>query len=126
MAAPKQNYTPKMVEEMIAMYEELGNEGLEQIAETVGRGVRSVRSKLVREGVYVASEKPVAAKRDEGPTKKELLNHLESIAPFGVDGLMGATKAAISEIIAFVESVQTPVDESVAESAGIEESVDAA
>jgi hypothetical protein len=124
--AAKQNYTDAMVEKMVAMYEELGNEGLEQIAETIGRGVRSVRSKLVREGVYVADVKPkAAAKRDEGPTKKELLNRLEEIAPFGVDGLMGATKAAISDIIAFVESVQEPVDESVADAAGIEESVDA-
>lgn len=126
MAATKQNYTPEMVDQMVAMYEELGNDGLETIAETLGRGVRSVRSKLVREGVYVAAEKPKASKRDDGPTKKELLNRLEEIAPFGVDGLMGATKAAITEIIAFVESVQEPVDEQVAESAELEESVDAA
>lgn len=124
MAATKQNYTQEMVEQAVAMYNELGNDGLEQIAETLGRGIRSVRSKLVREGVYVAPEKPQASKREEGPTKKELLNRLEEVAPFSVDGLMGATKAAISEIIAFVESVQSPVDESLAEAVDIEEVAD--
>ena len=96
----KVNYTEAMVETMLNMYAELGNDGLETIAETIGKPVRSVRSKLVREGVYVATaEKPKAAKA-EGPTKKELLNQLESLVSFPVDGLMGATKEAIAHVIA--------------------------
>ena len=51
------NYTAEMVSSMIEMYSELGNDGLDQIADTLGKSVRSVRSKLVREGVYVASPK---------------------------------------------------------------------
>lgn len=109
--AAKVNYTPEMVQQAIDMYQELGNEGLEQIAETLGRNVRSVRSKLVREGVYVADEKPAAAKRDEGPTKKELLLELESLVDFKVDGLAGATKDAISDVIATIRSLQ-PQEES--------------
>ena len=68
----KANYTEEMVNQAVTMYEDLGNDGLDKIAEAIGKNVRSVRSKLVREGVYVASPKTSAAKR-EGPTKKELL-----------------------------------------------------
>ena len=71
---------------------------LDAIADEIGKSVRSVRSKLVREGVYVAQPKSATAKRDE-PTKKELLNQLESVAPFEVTGFMGATKSAISDLI---------------------------
>jgi hypothetical protein len=48
----------------------------------------------------VAPEKGTAKAKKEGPTKKELLNDLEKVAPFPVDGLVGATKEAISHLIA--------------------------
>jgi len=51
MAEAKQNYTEEMVAQAVELYEQLGNEGMEEIAEAIGRSVRSVRSKLVREGV---------------------------------------------------------------------------
>ena len=107
----KVNYTEAMVETMLQMYAELGNEGLDTIAETIGKPVRSVRSKLVREGVYVAApEKPKAKK--EGPTKKELLNQLESLVAFDVSGLMGATKEAIAHVIALAEQQgESPAEE---------------
>jgi hypothetical protein len=101
------NYTDAMVAQMLDMYEQLGNEGMDTIAETIGRPVRSVRSKLVREGVYVAAPVKAKAKRDEGPTKKELLNTLEALVPFEVEGLMGATKAAIADLIAFAQTQET-------------------
>jgi hypothetical protein len=103
-ATKTENYSAEMVQRMLARYEELGNEGLDTIAEELGKPVRSVRSKLVREGVYVAAQKPAKAKREEGPSKKELLLELEGIAPFEVEGLMGATKAAIADVIAFVRA----------------------
>ena len=110
------NYTAEMVAQMIDLYEQLGNEGMDKIAETLGKPVRSVRSKLVREGVYIATPaKPKAAKA-EGPTKKELLIELESLVPFSVDGLMGATKEAISHLIAFAnEQAQADAQEAEAE-----------
>jgi hypothetical protein len=98
------NYTDEMVLKMLDMYEQLGNDGLETIAETLGRPVRSVRSKLVREGVYVATPKAPKAPKAEGPSKKELLNILEGMVPFSVDGLTGATKEALSHLIAFAET----------------------
>ena len=88
MAEPKVNYTESMVEQMLQMYAELGNEGIEQIAQTLGKPVRSVRSKLVREGAYVADPKAPKAAKVEGPTKKELVNELESLVDFPVDGFM--------------------------------------
>jgi hypothetical protein len=98
--AKKVNYTDTDMSVLTNMYGELGNDGLDRIAETLNKTVRSVRAKLVREGLYVAPEKGAAKAKKEGPTKKELLNDLEKIAPFPVDGLVGATKEAISHLIA--------------------------
>lgn len=106
MAKPKVNYTDEQTQDLITRYE--GGQSVEDIAEAVGRAVRSVRAKLVREGVYVAPEKPVKEPRDEGPTKKELLNDFEVLVkayaktPFSVDGLMQANKESITNLIAFV------------------------
>jgi hypothetical protein len=94
------NYTAEMVDSMIEMYNEVGNDGLDDIAETLGKTVRSVRSKLVREGVYVASPKKTAAKQD-GPSKKEILRDIESHG-FDVSGFEGATKAALTRLISVV------------------------
>ena len=95
----KVNYTDDMVATATKMYNELGNDGMDAIAEAIGRNVRSVRSKLVREGVYVATVKEVKEPKDTGPTKKELLNTLETLVSFDVTGLTGATKQAIQSVI---------------------------
>lgn len=92
----KVNYSPELTESVIAQYR--SGETVESIAEAIGKSVRSVRSKLVREGVYVKAEKPVKAKV-EGPTKKELLRELEATTGFSAEGLEGATKAAIERIM---------------------------
>lgn len=98
MAAEKKvNYSEELTASMIERYQ--AGESVEAIAESIGKAVRSVRSKLVREGVYVAAEKPAKSKREEGPTKKELMRELETLAPFAVDGFMNATKEAIQSLI---------------------------
>lgn len=94
------NYTAEMVEQMVSMYNELGNDGLDQIAAELDKPVRSVRSKLVREGVYVASPKKAAAKQ-EGPSKKEILRDIEAVG-FDVSGFEGATKAALTRLMGVV------------------------
>ena len=102
MAAEKRvNYTEAQTAAMIEDYQ--AGKSVEEIAEAMGKAVRSVRSKLVREGVYVAAEKPAKAEKVEGPTKKELMRDLEAIAPFPVDGLMNATKEAIQAVIAHLK-----------------------
>lgn len=101
-AKTKVNYTEEMVETILRMYAELGNDGMEQIASAVQRPVKSVRAKLVREGVYVAPVKVAKSPKAEGPTKRELLTELESLVPFPVEGLTTATKEAIQHLIDFV------------------------
>ena len=95
------NYTPEMTAQIVDDYQ--AGIDVAEIADSIGKSVRSVRSKLVREGVYVAKPKVTARKSDE-PTKKELLIQLESVAPFSVDGFMGATKPAIMDLIAHFKS----------------------
>ena len=106
MAAEKKvNYTEAQTAAMIADYQ--AGQTVEAIAEAMGKAVRSVRAKLVREGVYVAPEKGVKAKREEGPTKKELLITLAEVWPDApVDGLINATKDALSALISHLESAQ--------------------
>ena len=90
------NYTADLTNAIIAQYE--AGVSVESIAADIDKSVRSVRSKLVREGVYVDAPKATARKSNE-PTKKELLIEPESLAPFAVDGFMGATKEAINDLI---------------------------
>ena len=94
------NYTQSQLTTALEMYDTLGNEGIDEIATAVNKSVRSVRSKLVREGVYVAMPREKAAPKDAGPSKKEMLNELESIVGFDVTGFAGATKPAIASLIA--------------------------
>ena len=96
---PQVNYTAEMTTAIVNAYQD--GAYVDEIAADIGKSVRSVRSKLVREGVYVAKAKP-AAKRDNGPTKKELLIDLENTG-FDVTGFEGATKDAIQRLIAMVQ-----------------------
>jgi hypothetical protein len=106
-AAKTPNYTPEMVSTITAMYNELhpeqGNACLETIGEAVNRSVKSIRAKLVLEKVYVPTPKVITASKDDGPSKKELLNDL-SDAGFNTNGLSGATKDAITRILSLVQS----------------------
>lgn len=90
------NYTPEMTAQIVEQYQ--AGTSVEDLAASIEKSVRSVRSKLVREGVYVAQPKATARKSDE-PTKKELLNELETVYPFDVNGLTGATKDAIKDLL---------------------------
>lgn len=99
----KVNYTEAQTDSMKAAY--AAGASVESIAESMGKAVRSVRAKLVREGVYVAPEKGVKSKREEGPTKKEMLIQLSEVWPDApVDGLVNATKEAIASLIQHLES----------------------
>jgi hypothetical protein len=91
------NYTEAQTEQLHNLYAELGTAGLDSIAERLGKSVRSVRAKLVRDGLYVSGEKSVAAKAT-GPSKKELLRDFET-AGFDPTGLEGATKEALARIL---------------------------
>jgi len=91
----QQNYSAEMTATIIEQYQ--AGVDVEAIASSVEKSVRSVRSKLVREGVYVAKPKATSQKV-MGPTKKELLRDLEKTG-FDVQGFEGATKEAIVRLI---------------------------
>ena len=92
----QQNYSAEMTAKIVSDYQ--NGVDVEAIAESIEKSVRSVRSKLVREGVYVAKPKAKSTKV-MGPTKKELLKDLETTG-FDVAGFEGATKEAIERLIA--------------------------
>ena len=90
------NYTPEMTATLVEEYQ--NGSTIEDIAASMDKSIRSVRSKLVREGVYVATPK-AKSNKVMGPTKKELLRVLENTG-FDVSGFEGATKDAINRLIA--------------------------
>tara|TARA_A100001015_G_C14927200_1_gene686882 strand:+ start:176 stop:571 length:396 start_codon:yes stop_codon:yes gene_type:complete len=96
--ATQANYTAELTAKIIDQYQ--NGTDVAEIAASIDKSVRSVRSKLVREGVYVAQPKAKSAKV-MGPTKKELLRDLEGTG-FDVSGFEGATKEAITRLIAMV------------------------
>jgi len=93
------NYTDEMTASVMEQYS--NGVDLDTIADSVGKTIRSVRSKLVREGVYTAEPKQSDAKR-EGPTKKELLREIET-AGMDVSGFEGATKDALTRLLGIVQ-----------------------
>ena len=101
------NYTAEMTAQIISDYQ--NGTSVADIAEAIGKSVRSVRSKLVREKdengerIYIPVEKPVSVKAT-GPSKKVLLNDLEKLDPsFPVNGMKGATKEAIEYTVALLK-----------------------
>tara|TARA_Y100000816_G_scaffold174003_1_gene125168 strand:+ start:5693 stop:6040 length:348 start_codon:yes stop_codon:yes gene_type:complete len=97
------NYSVSMTAQIIEDYQN-GN-SVDEIATSIGKSVRSVRSKLVREGVYIPQEKKTSRKSDE-PTKKELLKTLDELVDFPTVGLLGATKVSILDLITAFEKKQ--------------------
>tara|TARA_B100000519_G_scaffold88380_1_gene76651 strand:- start:451 stop:756 length:306 start_codon:yes stop_codon:yes gene_type:complete len=95
------NYSVEMTDKIISQYQ--NGISVDEIADAIGKSVRSVRSKLVREGVYIPQEKKTSKKVQE-PTKKELLRTLDELVDFPTTGLLGATKESILDLIKFAES----------------------
>jgi hypothetical protein len=91
------NYTEAQVEQLHNLYAELGSANLDSIAEKLGKTVRSVRAKLVRDGLYCAPEKATTAK-STGASKKEILREFETTG-FDPAGLEGATKEALVRVL---------------------------
>ena len=91
------NYTEAQTEQLHNLYAGLGTPGLDKIADQLGKSVRSVRAKLVRDGLYQAADKTATAKAT-GPSKKEILRDFETVG-FDPTGLEGATKEALARIL---------------------------
>ena len=95
------NYSVEMTDKIISDYQD--GISVAEISESIGKSVRSVRSKLVREGVYIPTEKSSSAKKNQEPTKKELLKVLDGLVDFSTTGLLGATKESLLDLIKFAE-----------------------
>jgi len=87
----------------VSEYDGGNGRSVADIAEDMGRSTRSVQGKLTAEKVYVVPTKPVAKKKDDGPTKGELITAIKATGRFvEFDGLNGATKAAQKELLAIL------------------------
>ena len=81
--------------------EDVRAEQVADLMDSLEKSKREVVGKLVSLKLYVAPEKKVAAKKDEGPTKKEILRAIEDTG-FDVSGFEGATKDALNRLQAQV------------------------
>ena len=90
------NYTKELTDQICNDYQ--NGKSVDELATEISKSVRSVRSKLVREGVYVSKPKTSSSKKADEPTKKELIKDLEDKFQMPSDvsnGMMGATKQSI-------------------------------
>ena len=93
------NYTDEMVAQMTAAYEaNPSRETVEQLAENLGKSVRSVIAKLSREGVYVAQPK-VTKTGEPVVRKQELVAELQSHFGINLPTLVKASKADLQRLV---------------------------
>ena len=81
-------------------------ESVKALAEAMGRTHRSVIGKLVSEGLYVKPAAKVTAKRDDGPSKKEILAKIDALGSFNSEGMEQATKPALQRLYDFLVEVR--------------------
>lgn len=94
------NYTADMVEQIEKFAEENGvinNDNVSTLADALGMGVRSVRAKASRMGVYQAKKRESA---NGGPveTKETIASQIAELIGKSVDGLEAAPKVALQRV----------------------------
>ena len=98
MTSKTVNYTPEQTLKMVADYQ--SGVTVEQIAETLGKSVRSIVAKLSREGVY--QKKVYKTKTGEAVVKKDA--HADAIGAIlrlpenDIESLTKANKSALKAI----------------------------
>ena len=107
------NYTPEQTAELVQAY--VANPTAETVAtfaEKLGKNVRSVIQKLVREGVY--QKKEYVTKRGEKPQKKDetasAIGAVLKLSEADVDSLTKANKSALQKIFHALANSK-PIDE---------------
>lgn len=94
----KTNYTPEQTTQLVAGYQ--SGETVEQLAEAMGKTVRSVVAKLSREGVYVAKQRATGQARVR---KAELVDKLATacgVAPEVFESLEKANHDVLEALVA--------------------------
>ena len=98
MAEKAVNYTPEQTAKIIAEYQ--AGVAVEQIAQAMGKTVRSIVAKLSREKVYVA--KQYVSKNGEKPVKKDVtadaIGAILRLSENDIDSLTKANKSALKAI----------------------------
>jgi hypothetical protein len=98
MAEKAVNYTPEQTAKIIAEYQ--AGVAVEQIAQAMGKTVRSIVAKLSREKVYVA--KQYVTKNGEKPVKKDVtadaIGAILRLSENDIESLTKANKSALKAI----------------------------
>lgn len=94
MSKHKPAYTEEQTKELHRLYLE-EKKSVEEIAAILQRRPKSVRSKLVRDKVYVAPQK---TNSKTNPGKKQLVLELEDITGLSFDSLIGANKSDLQKL----------------------------
>jgi len=98
MAEKAVNYTPEQTAKIIADYQ--AGVAVEQIAQAMGKTVRSIVAKLSREKVYVA--KQYVSKNGEKPVKKDVtadaIGAILRLSENDIESLTKANKSALKAI----------------------------
>ena len=107
MTAKTVNYTPEQTLQMVADYQ--AGTTVENIAEKLGKTVRSVVAKLSREKVYVA--KTYVSKTGEAVVKKDAVaDYIADALGLGeadAESLTKANKTALKAIADFIRTEKT-------------------
>ena len=102
MAEKTVNYTPEQTQQVVADY--LQGVSVEQIAESLGKSVRSIVAKLSREGVY--KRKEYATKQGDAPISKDSLAdqiaQIVGLSEADAESLTKANKSALKAILSRV------------------------
>jgi hypothetical protein len=96
--ATTQNYTPEQTVELVTGYQ--SGKTVEQLAETLGKTVRSVVAKLAREGVYVAKTKATGQARVKKAELVDKLAHACGVAPEVFESLEKANHEVLERLVA--------------------------
>tara|TARA_R110000822_G_scaffold4819_2_gene20519 strand:+ start:346 stop:729 length:384 start_codon:yes stop_codon:yes gene_type:complete len=100
MTEVAKNYTEEMVDAMVADYEANPTpETVSALSEEFGKSVRSIVAKLVREGVYKAQPRAVAAKVAV-VRKSELVARINEALGLELASLEKATKGDLEALVA--------------------------
>jgi response regulator RpfG family c-di-GMP phosphodiesterase len=104
MTAKAVNYTPEQTMQMVAQYQ--AGIAVEQIAEIMGKSVRSIVAKLSREKVYVA--KAYTSKTGEAVVKKDTvadyIGEQLGLTEADTESLTKANKVALKAIADFIKA----------------------
>ena len=107
MTAKTVNYTPEQTTKMVADYQ--AGVTVDQIAEALGKSVRSIVAKLSREGVY--QKKTYKTKTGEAVVKKDewadYIGQALGLTEADTESLTKANKTALAKIADFIKAEKT-------------------